>query len=194
MPWVLKIALEIKNKKIIFIATQGDKIIMPREQIMQRWLEWTGVDGAPLVFTSSRTSEGLDSVLNQLTEHLPEGPLYYDVDTFTPQTMRELTAEIVRKQCFERLHQEIPYGLAILIREFEEGAEINKILADVIVAKDSHKGMVIGQGGESLKFIGMHARRELEKLFDKKVFLKLHVVVKPWIDNKMLMEELGYAN
>ena len=194
MPWSLKMALELKNKKVIYIATQSDKSFKTRDQLMQRWTEWTGVSSLPLLFTSSITGEGLDTMLAEIVGYLPAGPLYYDVDTFTPQSMRDLATEIIRKHCFEKLHQEIPYGLAVLLRTFEEGEKLYKIEADIIVARDGHKGMVIGQGGTSLKSIGTAARMDLEKFFERKVFLKLHVVSKPWMDNKSLMEELGYAN
>lgn len=193
-PWVVKAAMALKDKKVFFISTQSDKIAKSREEILQAWTQWTGVSNHTLFFTSSRTGEGLETLITEITSSLPNGPLYYDIETFTPQSMRDLATEVIRKYCFERLHQEIPYGLAVLLRTFEEGEKLYKLEADIIVMKESHKGMVIGQGGASLKSIGTLARVELERLFNTKVFLKLHVVTKPWIGNKNLMEELGYAN
>jgi GTP-binding protein Era len=193
-PWAVNIGLGIKGKTVLYIATQSDKLLKSKEQILQRWTEWTGVNPIPLSFTSSKTGDGLPTLTQDIVSHLPVGPLYYDVDTFTPQSMRDLATEIIRKHCFERLHQEIPYGLAVLMRSFEELDHLIKIEADVLVLRETHKGMVIGKSGSLLKAIGTAARLEIESFFDKKVFLKLHVVTKPWIDNRGLMEELGYAD
>jgi GTP-binding protein Era len=146
------------------------------------------------ISSQSRPEEARAEILNAIEPLLPEAkaPLF-DGELYTTQTVRQMAAEIIREQCFENLHQEIPYALAVLVREFKEGPTI-KISAEIIVDKDNHKGIVIGAKGASLKTIGTAARLEIEKLVGQKVFLELHVAVKQnWTKNRNLMKELGYV-
>ena len=110
--------------------------------------------------------------------------------------MRNLASEIIREKCFENLHQEIPYNLTVRIMKFEEEADpCPKISAEIVVAKENHKAIVIGKAGSVLKTIGMQARQDIEKLMGSKIFLQLHVTVSPdWMKNKKLMKEFGYQN
>ena len=192
-PWILKTFMN-SSSKIFWVATQSDKHgskqFKNTEQVMERWNQWTTT--LDLLITSSRNGQGLLELEDLLLEVIPEGPQYYDPELYTPQTLRDITAEVVRKSCFEMLHQEIPYGLAVVVRTFKEGP-LCKIEADILISRESHKGMVIGRGGEMLKNIGVRSRYELEKVFRQKIFLKLHVVVKPWLKDPRLLEELGYA-
>jgi GTPase len=189
-PWVLT-ALESVKVPVIFVSTQADRLSQPqRIEVIERWKTWTQ---APLLFTSATRGLGLPDLKEKILSLLTEGPKYYDEDIYTTQNMRQISTEIVRKQCFELLHQEIPYGLAVVLRTYEAGP-MDRIEADIVVNKDSHKGMVIGKGGQMLKMIGTRARLELEKNFGKKIFIKLHVIVKPdWIQDKKWLEELGYV-
>ncbi len=143
----------------------------------------------------TRPDEAREEILRRVIDLLPEtkAPLF-DEELYTTQTVRQMTAEIIRERCFENLHQEIPYSLAILIREFKEDLPILKISAEILVEKDGHKGIVIGAKGATLKKIGSEARQKLELLLERQVFLELHVTVKKdWSENKQLMKELGYV-
>lgn len=151
----------------------------------------------PFVSVSSlkRPDEAREEVLGRIVPLLPltPGPLY-DEELYTTQTMRELTAEMVREACFENLRQEIPYGLAVKIREFKEDQPVVKISAELVLDKDNHKAIVIGAKGATLKKIGMAARKQIENLVGGKVFLELHVSVKKdWTKNPRMMKELGYV-
>lgn len=135
------------------------------------------------------------NIFKTLAEVLPEspGPLY-DIDLFTPHTMRELVAEIVREKCFTVLEQELPYMLATQVIKYDEDERIPHIYCDIFVAKESHRAMTIGKGGEVIKKIGMLSRAEIEKLVGGKVFLKLDVKVKEdWMNSNKFMKELGYV-
>ncbi len=122
------------------------------------------------------------------------GPLY-DVELFTPHHTRELVAEMIREKCFETLSHELPYQLAIRIRSFKEDEKITRIEADIVVGKDNHKAMVIGSQASKIKEIGTLARESIEGLLDQKVFLKLTVVVREnWMENHLIMKELGYVS
>lgn len=140
--------------------------------------------------------EGREALLHEIEKLLPaaDAPLY-DGDLFTTENMRQLVAEIVRERCFENLSHELPYQIAVMVRKFDEDAKpCPHIYADVIVAKDSHKAMVIGQGAKVIKAISQESRAEVEKLMDQKVFLELKVIVKEnWFDQERFMKEMGYS-
>ncbi len=127
---------------------------------------------------------------------LPDSPApLYDVELFTTATVREMAVEVIREKCFEELHQELPYNLAVAIVKFDESdPNIARIHAEIVVAKESHKPIIIGRGGSQIKKIGTKARLELEKLLDLKVYLALDVAVRDeWFENPRLMKELGYV-
>jgi GTP-binding protein Era len=128
-------------------------------------------------------------------QHLPESErVLYDADMFTPHSVRELCSEIVREKCFEHLHQEIPYAMAVKIMRFDESNKIPKITFEILVGKESHKALVIGKKGERLKAIAIDSRKEIEKLMGTQVFIEFHVSIKEsWMENKRIMEELGYV-
>ena len=139
--------------------------------------------------------EGRQQILKEIESLLPEAqaPLY-DNELFTTENVRELVAEIVREKCFENLNHELPYQLAVQIRKFDEEAKpCPHIYADVIVAKETHKAIVIGQKASVIKKISQESRTEIEKMMDQKVFLELNVMVKEnWFDREQFMKEMGY--
>lgn len=139
--------------------------------------------------------EGRESVLNAIIEVLPESeaPLY-DKELYTTENVRDLVAEIIREKCFDNLTHELPYQLAVQIRKFDEEAKpCPHIYADVIVAKDSHKPIVVGKKASVIKKIGQESRLEIEKMMGEKIFLELNVVVREdWFEKSQYMKELGY--
>lgn len=140
--------------------------------------------------------EEREALLIEFLGLLPESPApLYDIELFTNENVREMASEIIREKCFESLHQEIPYSMAVRIIKFDENASpIPKIYAEILVSKDSHKAIVIGKEAAVIKKIGMDSRKEIEKLMGTKVFLDLQVVAKPeWLENKRMMKELGYG-
>lgn len=139
--------------------------------------------------------EEREAMLIEFLELMPESPApLYDAELFTNESVREMASEIIREKCFENLHHEVPYNIAVRIIKFEENAELPKIYAEIIVGKESHKAIVIGKGASIIKKIGTDSRKELEKLMDEKVFLDLNVTAKPeWFSNKRIMKELGYV-
>lgn len=127
---------------------------------------------------------------------LPESPEpLYDIELFTPHTMKEMVAEIVREACFEVLHHEIPYNIAVRVVKFDEAdPKLPKIYAEILVSKQSHKPILIGKGGATIKEIGTLSRKGIEKMMGQKVFLGLEVAIREdWYENKKLMKELGYV-
>ena len=147
-----------------------------------------------LTAVSAVTREGLDTLLDTLRTHLPDGPLHYDPDEMATQPMRFFAAEFVREAAFELLHEELPYSVAVEIDEFREGSEPVYIRAVVYVERDSQKGIVIGEGGRTIKALGQAARAKIAALLGGSVYLELHVKVLPkWRRHAPSLKRLGYA-
>ncbi len=138
---------------------------------------------------------GLDSLLGEIVQVLPEGPPFFPEDMFTDRSERFLAAEIIREKIMVLARQEVPYASAVTVDAFKEDEAKNliRIAATITVEKDSQKGILIGKKGEMLKKIGTQARRDLESFFAARVFLELFVRVrKDWTHNEQLLNELGY--
>jgi GTP-binding protein Era len=136
-----------------------------------------------------------DQLLELIIAHLPLGPRYYPEEQITDQQMRFIAAELIREAALGRLRQEVPYALAVVVDEFKpRSQEMTYIGATIFVERDSQKGIVIGQGGQTLKDIGKAARTEIEKLVDTRVFLELWVKVRPkWRKKDDELHRLGYV-
>lgn len=183
------------GKPWVAVINKTDLPLLHRPQILRDRLTDSSV---PVIQGSSLLqAEGLrESIMEKITPLLPaaEKPLY-DEDLYTLSPTRELCAEIVREKCFEKLHQEVPFGLAVRIMRFEEdNGPVVRILAEIMVAKENHRPIVIGKGGQILKSIGTEARKEIEKLLDRRVYLDLNVTSKTaWQKNPGMMKDLGYV-
>jgi len=151
--------------------------------------------GPSEVAVSALTGTGIDAFLATLRERLPEGPFHYDPDELATQPLRFFAAEFIREAAFEQLHEELPYSVAAEIDEFREGAEPVYIRAVLYVERESQKGIVIGEGGRTIKALGAAARAKIETLLGGRVFLELHVKVLPkWRRNEPALKRLGYAS
>jgi GTP-binding protein Era len=146
------------------------------------------------VTVSAVTREGLETLLDRLAAHLPAGPFHYDPDEMATQPLRFFAAEFIREAAFEALHEELPYAVAVEIDEFREGSIPVYIRAVVYVERASQKGIVIGEGGRTIKALGQAARAKIEPLIGASVFLDLHVKVLPkWRRHPPSLKRLGYA-
>lgn len=143
---------------------------------------------------SARTGENLETYLTTLFRYLPSGPRFYPDDQYSDQQERTMAEEIIREKLILTTHDELPYSTAVVIDRFEEGEKIHRIYCTIFVERDSQKAIVIGKGGAMMKEIGTAARIELEKFFDRKIFLELHVKVsKGWRDDESRLRNLGFA-
>ena len=146
------------------------------------------------VVVSALTGAGLEQLLAALSAHLPESPFHYDPAEMATQPMRFFAAEFIREAAFELLHEELPYSVAVEIDEFREGADPVYIRAVVYVERASQKGIVIGDGGRTIKALGQTARAKVEALLGTQVFLDLHVKVLPkWRRRDASLKRLGYV-
>jgi GTP-binding protein Era len=132
-------------------------------------------------------------LLGIVEPHLPVQPWLYEEDALTDRSERFLAGELIREKLFRLTGDELPYSCTVVIDKFEEEGQLRRIAATIVVERDAHKGMVIGEGGERLKRIGSEARQELERLWDAKVFLELWVKVRSgWADDEAHLRSYGY--
>jgi len=141
---------------------------------------------------SALTGENVDSLVRQILEHLPEGPMFYPADQISDQHERSIAAEMIREKLIVFTEEEMPYSTAVVIDRFEEDEKLHRIFASIFVERESQKAIVIGKAGQKLKQIGTEARLELEAFFGRKIFLELHVKVrKHWRDDEGMLRSLG---
>lgn len=180
-------------KPIILALNKVDRL--EEEQIQSRQDEFQELvpQANPIPISATR-GDHLDLLLQEIILQLPEGPEYYPPDQVTDLYEREIAADLIREAALNLLRDEVPHGIAIRIDQFTErdshGAYIE---ATIIIERESHKGIVIGQGGNMLKQIGTTARREIEAMSGRKVFLRLRVKVrKNWRNNESVLRLFGF--
>ncbi len=147
-----------------------------------------------IVPVSAKTGDGVPLLIDEIKNLLEDGPQYYYDDMVTDQPEKQIAAEIIREKMLWLLDKEVPHGIAIEIEKMQEKQNITNINAVIYCEKDTHKGIVIGKGGEMLKRIGAMARTDIEKMLDKKVYLELWVrVKKDWRNNNYLLKNFGFV-
>ena len=184
-----------KGKPVFLIANKLDLIhrradLLPWLKQMQERHPFT--EFVPLQATRPADTERL---LGIIRPYLPEQPWFYDADALTDRSDKFLAAELIREKLFRLTGDELPYTSTVQIDKYEEveGGRLNRIAATIIVERDAHKGMVIGEGGERLKRISTEARTEMERLTGKKVFLEVWVKVRSgWADDEQRLKSYGY--
>lgn len=146
-----------------------------------------------IIPVSAKTGDGVSVLLDEIKKYLIEGPMFFPEDMVTDSPIKQRLSEIVREKLLWSLDKEIPHGIAIEVTKMDE--DKNKVALDITIycEKQSHKGIIIGKGGELLKTVGTRARYDMEKLLDKKVALNLWVKVKEgWRDSTMLLKNFGF--
>lgn len=142
---------------------------------------------------SALSGEGVSELIEKITDYLPEGEPYYEPGIVSDAHEREIVAEIIREKIWWNVHQEVPYGIEVRVEEFKDRGEIIYIQATIYVERDSHKKIIIGEGGRMIKKIGQEAREEIEYNWDKKVYLDLWVKTeKSWRKRPEVLRRWGY--
>ncbi len=143
---------------------------------------------------SAKTGDGVEVLLEELKKYAEESPFFYDPDQLSDQSEATFACEVVREKMLYLLGQEVPHGVALAVDAFEEEEDLISIYVVIYCSRESHKGIIIGKGGSMLKEISSKARGELEKHFDKKIYLKCFVKVKrDWENNSGLLDSLGFT-
>ena len=146
-----------------------------------------------IIPASAVTGEGLDRLEQHISMLLPQGPALYPEDQITDRSERFIAAELVREKLVRRLGDEVPHYLTVEIESFTHKASVRHISALIWVEREGQKAIVIGKNGEVLKKVGEAARKDMEKIYDGKVYLRLWVKVKQgWSDNERALKSLGY--
>ena len=187
------LALLPPDKPAFLVANKLD-VVQKRTDILP-WLQ--GMQARHPFAEFVPMSATKDSDVNRLFEivapYLPEQPWLYEEDALTDRSDKFMAAEMIREKLFRLTGDELPYSATVVIDKYEEEGQLRRIAATIVVERDAHKGMVIGDGGERLKRIGSEARQELERLTDSKVFLELWVKVRSgWADSEEHLRSYGY--
>lgn len=139
---------------------------------------------------SAKKGDGVEELLETIFDFLPEGKMLFPEDLITDRSSRFMASEVIREKVLQNTRQEIPHSVGVVVQEFSDEANILKIRADVIVERSSQKPIILGKGGSMIKTIGTEARKDLEYIFDQKIFLDLFVKVREkWRDKDTLIQE-----
>ncbi|HXH04387.1 MAG TPA: GTPase Era [Candidatus Competibacteraceae bacterium] len=150
---------------------------------------------AAVVPLSAVKRANLEALEQEITARLPEAPFYFSEDQVTTASQRFLAAELIREKLTRILHDELPYALTVEIEQFQEEGRLLRIHAVVWVEREGQKAIVIGEGGHVLKEAGRQAREDMEKIFERKVFLQTWVKVREgWSDDERALHSLGYQD
>ena len=187
------LALMPPDKPVFLVANKLDTVtrrtdVMPWLQEMQKRHPF-----AEYVPMSSTRPTDVERLFKIVEPYLPEQPWIYGEDELTDRSDKFMAAELIREKLFRLTGDELPYSATVVIDKYEEEGNLRRIAATIVVERDAHKGMVIGEGGELLKRIGSETRVELEKLTGAKVFLELWVKVRSgWADSEEHLRSYGY--
>ena len=194
--WIAENILKDAKIPLILVMNKLDKI-KNMQKVEENLMSYKTLfnENIPLVRISAKTGRNKDTLLDNIFKRLPEGELLYPEDVVTEENMRSVAEEIIREKILINTQDEIPHSVAIKVDKYEENDDIDKIYAVIYCEQKSQKGILIGKGGSLLKTIGTESRLELEKIVDKKVYLKLEVKVeKDWRKKDNVLKNFGYKS
>ena len=185
---------KIKKIKIpvLLVLNKVDKV---NQDILEKESKfWSDeIENIEIWVVSAKENFNIENLKNRVIELLPEGPRYYPDDIWTDKNERFFANEIIREKIFNIYSQEIPYVSEVITESFKIKNKVLRISSMIIVERDSQKGIIIGNNGESIKELGTESRKDLEDFFKRKVFLELNVkVYKDWRKNSNQLKKLGY--
>jgi GTP-binding protein Era len=192
--WMARVARE-KPEKCVFVLNQCDKSPFFETMYRDSWAANCASHGVDVVWlkVSAMTGVGLDALLDCLFGMAEPGPALFDDDIVTDYPRKLAIADVVREKLLSRLFQEVPHEIGVAVKDISEGRNAWDVSVTIYVNKLSQKGMVIGKGGQNLKFARKAAEPELSEMFGLKVRLELWVKVEPnWVKNDRLLAEMGY--
>lgn len=187
---------QIGDTPAFLVLTKMD--LVPQDEtlpLVESYTEMRAFD--EVVPTSALDGQNIDTLVDLVVDTLPEGPPFYPKEMISEHPERFFVAEIIREKAFQQYHQELPYSIQVNIVSYEEreGKQKDYIDAEIVVMSESHKGIVIGEGGKALKTVGTKARKDIESFLQTPVYLNLHVKVKKdWRDREQLLRSYGYRS
>ena len=160
-------------------------------RIIDQWKQL--LPNAEVFPTSALENFNVDNIMQRIIELLPESPPYFGKDALTDRSSRFFVTEIVREKILMTYDKEVPYATQVIVEKFDESEKTIHIMAVIYVERDTQKAIIIGHLGRKLKHVGIEARKDIEKFFDKKVFLELYVKVeKDWRNQENKLRAFGY--
>ena len=170
--------------------------LVEKEKIVEAITAYSALyDFDAFIPMSARRGNMNSAFLKECSKFLVESDWFFAEDEITDQPERQLASEIIREKILRTLNKEIPHGTAVVIEEFKDEKTLIRIRAEIFCEKASHKGIIVGKNGESLKLIGSYARQDLEKFFGTKVYLNLWVKVKEnWRESAAVVGNFGYQD
>ena len=168
--------------------------LIPKQNLLPRLVEFEKEGFRDLVPVSAKTGENVDRLEQVLLSHLPDGDPIYPEDYLTDQPERFFVAELVREQVLQQTRDELPFSTAVVVDKFEEpdAKGLMRFYCTILVERETQKPILVGKAGSMIKAIGTAARKELEKFFDARVFLDLHVKVREgWREDERMLDSLG---
>lgn len=194
---------EVENGVIAYLKKSETPAILAlnkvdlyrREQIAETIAAYAALhDFFAVVPISAKKGKFVDELLGECAKLLREADWFYEEDMITDQPRRQIAAEIIREKILRTLDKEIPHGIAVVIEEYTDDGDMVRIRAEIFCEKASHKGILVGKNGETLKRIGSYARADLEQMLECKVYLNLWVKVKEnWRDSQRDVLNFGYT-
>lgn len=179
--------------KVPAIVVLNKKDLVSKDKLQEAVLYFSKKPYCKKVVAISAKNEKMSILLDELLPFLPAGDPFYDTEQISDLQTRFFVGEIIRGKIFDIMEEEIPYHTAVMVREFKDKRGLIRILADLIVNRETQKGIILGQQGGTIKKIGSEARKDIEAFLQEKVYLELFVKVRPrWRDNELLLNEYGY--
>lgn len=184
-------ALKLRVPAIV-VLNKVDKV--PAEKVKQAMDFFVDQPYAKAVISiSALQNKNTDELLKLALKFLPEGEPFYSEDEMTDLSTRFFVAEMIREKIYDLYDEEIPYHSTVIVNEFKEKETLIKIRAEIIVQRDTQKGIILGEAGKMIKQLGTESRKAIEEFLGSKVFLELYVKVRPkWRDNENFLKEYGY--
>src|SRR5438270_1289884 len=179
---------------VILLLNKIDSVEKPKLlEIIDRYSKLR--DFAEIIPISASRRKGLEELVDQVIKRLPDGPRYFEKDQITDQPERVLAAEMIRERVLIATGQEVPYAVAVKIERFEEDDKLTRVAAAIYCEREGQKAILIGKSGAMLKRIGTSARKQIERLLGKQVFLELFVKVREnWRNSEAALDDLDWRN
>ena len=192
--WIAENIIAKTEMPVIIVLNKLDKI-KKLQKVEENLMSYKSLfeKNYPTIKISAKTGRNIDTLLENIYKKLPEGELLYPEDVLTEESMRDVASEIIREKILLNTQDEIPHSIAVMIDNYKEEENIDKIYATIFCEHKSQKGILIGKNGSLLKTIGTQARLELEEIVEKKVYLELTVKVeKDWRKKDKTLKSFGY--
>ena len=192
----LRILKNLAKSKTPVILALNKVDLCRREKLAETITAYAAAHAfAAVVPISAKKGKYVDELMEECAKFLHEDDWIFEEDMITDQSQRALAAELIREKVLRTIDREVPHGIAVVIEEFREEEGVTRIRAEIFCEKASHKGILVGKDGETLKRIGSYARADLEKLLDTKVYLDLWVKVKEnWRDSQRGITDFGFSD